>query len=60
MNEEMKKARLERGISISELARNVQVTERYLRFIESGEKQPSLKTAQKIANALGGTVDKFF
>lgn len=60
MNNNLKQLREIHHISISELARKVKVSERYLRFIESGNKNPSLKTAQKIAAALESTTDEIF
>lgn len=60
MNNNLKQLREIRHISIPELARKVKVSERYLRFIESGNKNPSLKTAQKIAAALESTTDEIF
>lgn len=56
----MKKARVEKGISISELAREVELSERYISFLEAGKKNPSLKTALKISQALERRVDDLF
>lgn len=53
----MKEIRMKKGISASELARKIELSERYVRFIENGDKTPSLKTAQKIAEVLEETVD---
>ena len=47
-------------MGISDLSRRSGVSERYLRFIEAGEKNPSLETAQKIALALKVTTDEIF
>lgn len=60
MNNNLKQLREIHHISIPELARKVKVSERYLRFIESGNKNPSLQTAQKIAAALESTTDEIF
>ena len=56
----MKEIRMKKGISASELARKIELSERYVRFIEDGDKTPSLKTAQKIAEVLEETVDSIF
>lgn len=48
---------MKKGITISELSEKSGVSERYLRFIEKGERNPSLKTANAIANALGVLLD---
>lgn len=56
--EKLKNIRVQKGISILELSRKSGVSERYLRFIENGEKTPSLKTAQAIATALEVKIDE--
>ncbi len=56
----MKEIRMKKGISAGELARKVELSERYVRFIENGDKTPSLKTAEKIAKVLEETVDGIF
>lgn len=56
----LKNIREEKNISILELSRNTGISERYLRFIESGERTPSIKTAGVIASALDSSVDRIF
>lgn len=56
----LKKLRTNKNLSIPELARKTELSERYLRFIEAGDKTPSLQTAQKIAIALDTTMDDIF
>lgn len=56
--EKLKNMRMKKGMSILELSRKSGVSERYLRFIENGEKTPSLRTAQAIANALEVKIDE--
>ena len=56
--EKLKNIRIQKGISILELSRKSGVSERYLRFIENGEKTPSLKTAQAIATSLEVKIDE--
>ena len=56
----VKEMRKEKGWTQSELAIEVGVTPKYISFIESGERTPSLAVADKIAIVLGGTVDQIF
>ena len=56
----LKFLREKRNLSILELSRKTGVSERYLRFIERGEKIPSLKTAAIIAKILEASVDDIF
>ncbi len=56
----MEKIRESRNLSVLDLSRKTGISERYLRFIEKGERTPSMKTAALIAIALQSTVDKIF
>lgn len=56
----MKRIREEKGISFLNLSRETGISERYLRFIEKGQRNPSIKTAATIASALDTTVDEIF
>lgn len=56
----MKRIRNEKNISMLNLSRTTGISERYLYFIEKGEKKPSMKTAATIAKALNSTVDEIF
>lgn len=56
----MKKIREERKMTFLDLSRKTKISERYLRFIERGERNPSMKTAAAIASALQTTVDEIF
>ena len=56
----LKFLREKRNLSILELSRKTGVSERYLRFIERGEKIPSLKTAAIIAKTFETSVDDIF
>ncbi len=56
----MKKIREEKNLSILDLSRKTGISERYLRFIEKGQKNPSIKTAAIIASTLHATVDEIF
>lgn len=56
----MKEIRIAQNISILELSRKVEVSERHIRFIEAGTKNPSLQVAQKIATELKTSIDEIF
>lgn len=56
----MKKIREEKNLSILDLSRKTGISERYLRFIEKGQRNPSIKTAAIIASILHTTVDEIF
>lgn len=59
MNELLKK-RTKKNISIKELSKMTGISERYLYFIEKGQRIPSIKTAKKISNALDTSIDEIF
>lgn len=56
----MKKIREEKNLSMLDLSRKTGISERYLRFIEKGQRNPSIKTASIIASILNATVDEIF
>ena len=56
----LKKVRETKGLSQTELAYKAGITPRYIAFIESGDRNPSLKVAKKIADILNSTVDDIF
>lgn len=56
----MKACRTSKGLSMKELSLMTQISERYLYFIESGEKTPSLKTAQIISHSLDASIEDIF
>lgn len=56
----MKTYRIKEGLSMKELSFKTQISERYLYFIENGQKNPSLKTAQIIAVSLGTNIEDIF
>lgn len=47
-------------MSVTELAEKSGVSKCYVYFIEAGEKNPSLETAQKISKALETQIDEIF
>lgn len=56
----MKGKRAEMGLSMKDLSFRTQISERYLYFIENGQKTPSLKTARTISNALETSIEDIF
>ncbi|MCM1221217.1 MAG: helix-turn-helix transcriptional regulator [Lachnospiraceae bacterium] len=56
----MKTIREGKKITMLELSRKTGISERYLRFIEKGERNPSIKTAASISTALQSTIDEIF
>lgn len=56
----MKNRRIEQGLSMKDLSFKTQISERYLYFIENGQKNPSLKTAQIISSSLGSSIEDIF
>lgn len=56
----MKAHRIKQGLSMKDLSFKTQISERYLYFIENGQKNPSLKTAQKIATVLRTSIEDLF
>lgn len=52
--------RIIKKIELVDLAGKVGISKRYLQFIESGVKTPSLQVAKKIAICLNSTVDQIF
>lgn len=56
----MKQIREDKKMSMLELSRKTGISERHLRFIERGERNPSIKTAAIIATTLQSTVDNIF
>ncbi len=57
---ELRKYREMANLSQDQLASAVGVTQRYIGFIEAGDRTPSLKVAKKIADVLNSTVDDIF
>jgi transcriptional regulator with XRE-family HTH domain len=49
----VKKARLEKGLSQEQLAAKSGLDRTYISGVERGARNPSLKSAHRIANALG-------
>ena len=56
----IEKTRLEKGLSLSELARRSGVTKSHLHYIERGEKYPTLLVFCKIAKELDTPAAELF
>lgn len=56
----LKEYRNRKKMSLTDLSACVEVSERYLRFIERGERNPSLLLAKKIADCLNATIEELF
>lgn len=56
----LKEIRMKNNISQELLACKVGVTVRYIAFLESGDRKPSIDVAFKIAKVLKSTVDDIF
>ena len=60
MNDRMRTARQEKGLSQSELSKLVGVSRQTINMVESGEYNPTLGLCLKICHALGKTLDELF
>ena len=56
----IKQTREAAGLSQTELASRAGVSQRYIAFIESGKRKPSLSLAHKISKVLKLSVDELF
>jgi transcriptional regulator with XRE-family HTH domain len=52
----MKKLRLEKGMSQGDICRKLDIDRSYISNVESGKKNPTLSTITKLAKALGVSV----
>lgn len=52
--------REKRKKSLKSISRDIEVSERHLRFVENGERMPSLPLAKKIADCLNVTIEELF
>lgn len=59
IGKKIKALRLEKGMKQLELAKKAGISNTFLSDIEIGRTNPSLKTLEKIANALGTTCSDF-
>ena len=56
----LKAFRKERKLTQTELAARSGISQRYIAFIESGDRTPSLNSALRIADVLGRSVEEIF
>lgn len=60
IGENVKKLRKQRGLTQEQLADRVRITSTYIGFIEQGQRNPSIKTTDKIARALKVGIEELF
>ena len=60
MNDKMKQARLEKGLSQAELAKSIGVSRKTINMIESGDYNPTIALCIKICKMLDKTLDGLF
>lgn len=60
MNERMKKARIEKGLSQGELAQMIGVSRQTINMIEKGDYNPTIALCVKICRTLDTTLDGLF
>lgn len=60
MNEKMKTARLKKGLSQAELAKNIGVSRQTINMIENGGYNPTVELCIKICKELGVTLNDLF
>jgi len=60
MKNSVREKRKECGITLRELARQVEVSPAFLSFVERGLRTPRLEVAFRIANALNCSIDEIF
>lgn len=60
LGKRIQKLREEKGMIQSELAEKVKLSTKYIQFIETGHRRPSLKALYRIASSLGSKVSELF
>lgn len=60
INDKMKQARRERGVSQTELAKRIGVSRQTINMIENGDYNPTIALCLKICHELGKTLDELF
>jgi len=60
LGENVKKAREHAGLTQVDLAKRLQASQRTITEIETGRREPSVRTLKKIALALGTTIQELF
>ena len=60
LGQKVKKLRKNKGFTQEQLADKIRLSATYIGFIEQGQRNPSIKTADKIARALGVRLSDLF
>lgn len=60
LGKRIQKLRKAGGMTQEQLAEKLHLSTKYIQFIETGHRKPSLKTIYKIARALGVNVHELF
>lgn len=60
LGQQIQKLRRQRGLTQEKLAEKVKLSAKYVQFIESGNRAPSLKALYRIATALNSKVSGLF
>lgn len=60
LGNKIQKLRKHKGLTQEELADKIRVTSTYIGFIEQGQRNPSINTADKIARVLGVKLSDLF
>ncbi len=60
LGNKVKKLREQRGLTQQQLADRIRVTSTYIGFIEQGQRNPSINTADKLARVLGVKLSDLF
>jgi transcriptional regulator with XRE-family HTH domain len=58
LGQNIKKIRLAKGLTQGDLCRRLKVDRSYMSHLESGKKNPTLLTIERVAKALNVTVEK--
>lgn len=56
----LREKRIEKGLSVKQLSEAVGVTDAFIRYLEYGSKEPSLKIARRISKILDSSIDELF
>ena len=60
INEKLRKARIEKGLSQTELAKLIGVSRQTINMIENNDYNPTISLCLKICKILGKTLDELF
>lgn len=60
INEKLRKARIEKGLSQTELAKLIGVSKQTINMIENNDYNPTILLCLKICKILGKTLDELF